>query len=244
MRVYVIGDIHGHLDRLTAAHGLIAADRRRTGDTAAPIIHLGDLIDRGPESAEVIDYLARGPIGPEDWITLRGNHDDLFSALIEDTSNSDQVQNWLRQQVGGRATLESYGIAPDADERTILRELQVRVPTDHRAFLAALPPSHTLPGLIFVHAGIRPGVAFDAQDRRDLIWIRNEFLTSHEDHGALVVHGHTPVDKVTLYPNRLNMDSGAAYGGPVSAAVIEGGEVALLTEHGREVLQPVAPPEL
>jgi len=241
MRVYAIGDVHGHLDSLATAHALIATDRRRTGDMAAPVVHLGDLIDRGPESAEVIEYLRRGPAEGDNWITLRGNHDDLFAALLDGGDDAPDVRHWLNPRIGGQATLDSYGVSP-GDDDSIRAELLARVPDSHRRFLSALPRSYVLPGLIFAHAGIRPGVALDAQAPRDLIWIRDEFLTSTEDHGALVVHGHTPVERVTLYPNRLNMDSGAAWGGPVSAAVIEEGRVALLTPDGRRWLQPEPPP--
>lgn len=240
MRVYAIGDIHGQLDALAQAHALIAVDRRRTGDMAAPVVHLGDLIDRGPESAEVLEYLSRGPADAGEWITLRGNHDDLFLALLENRDDPPSISRWIQRNIGGRATLHSYGIASE-DEQEILRELHLRVPEAHRRFLTSLPYSRSLPGLFFAHAGIRPGIPLKGQKRADLIWIRDEFLTSTTDHGALVVHGHTPVDRVTLYPNRLNMDSGAAWGGPVSAAVIEDGRVALLTEDGREWLQPQPP---
>lgn len=244
-RAYAIGDIHGHLDRLAAAHALIAADRRRTGDSDAPVIHLGDLVDRGPESAEVIEYLAAGPAAGGPWITLKGNHDSLFELFLRDPALRDPglraELSWLHPNLGGVATLASYGIAA-ADRRAprdLAEEAAVRVPARHRAFLAGLPLMHRMAGLVFVHAGIRPGIALDAQAPQDLMWIRKEFHLSTADHGALVVHGHTPVERPTHYGNRLNLDTGAAYGGPLTAAVIEGTAAWELTPDGRQPLLPV-----
>lgn len=245
-RAYAIGDIHGHLDRLAAAHALIAADRRRTGDHDAPVIHLGDLVDRGPESAEVIEYLSAGPAAGGRWITLKGNHDYMFELFLRDPALRDPglraELTWLHPALGGQQTLASYGIA-GADRRAprdLAAEAAVRVPDRHRAFLAGLPLMHRLAEAVFVHAGIRPGVALDAQSPQDLMWIRKDFHLSTADHGALVVHGHTPVDRPTHYGNRLNLDTGAAYGGPVTVAMIEGRAAWELTPDGRVALPPPA----
>ncbi len=242
-RIYAIGDIHGHLDKLAAAHALIAADRRLTGDEAAPVVHLGDLVDRGPESAEVIDYLAAGPTGRATWVTLKGNHDYLFELFLRDPALRDpglrSELSWLHDRIGGQTTLESYGIAEPGNRAPadLVAEAQARVPAGHRAFLAALPLTFAAPGLLFVHAGIRPGIALPDQSPQDLMWIRKDFHLSTADHGAVVVHGHTPVEAPTGYGNRINLDTGAAYGKRLTAAVIEDGVAWELTAEGRQPLR-------
>ena len=115
-------------------------------------------------------------------------------------------------------------------------EAVAAVPANHRAFLESLPTSHQRGEVIFAHAGIRPGVALADQTEDDLVWIRHEFLDDTRDHGALIVHGHTAIDTPTHYGNRVNIDSSAAYGGPLSAVVIEGRTVHLLTATGRVAL--------
>lgn len=241
-RVYAIGDIHGHLDLLAQAHRLIAADRKRSGDDRAPVVHLGDLVDRGPESAEVVEFLRMGPTGGAPWITIRGNHDYLFELFLRDPALKDPGlrpdYGWLHPRVGGMTTLASYGL-PDVDKRAprnLHAEALARIPLNHRAFLRALPDEHALADLFFVHAGIRPGVAFPAQSRQDKLWIRKDFHNSAADHGPLIIHGHTPVDMPTHYGNRLNLDTGAAYGGPLIPVVIEGRAAFALTEDGRQPL--------
>jgi serine/threonine protein phosphatase 1 len=243
-RTYAIGDIHGHLDLLAGAHRLIAADRRATGDADAPVVHLGDLVDRGPESAEVIEFIAGGPVSGGPWITLLGNHDHLFRLFLQDPAIRDPglrpEQAWLHPRIGGTETLRSYGLA-DPDRRApadLAAEARARVPAAHRAFLAGLPLWHLRGEALFVHAGIRPGIAIDAQDPSDLLWIRGPFLDDPRDHGALVVHGHTPVARPTHFGNRLALDTGAAYGGPLTAAVIEGRRAWWLTPEGRLPLHP------
>lgn len=245
-RAYAIGDVHGHLSLLEGAHRRIAADRRLTGDDTAPVVHLGDLVDRGPESAEVIEFLAAGPVGPAPWITLKGNHDYLFELFLRDPALRDPglraELTWLDWRLGGPETLASYGITDAANRAPadLHAEAQARVPAAHRRFLAGLPLFHRLPGLFLVHAGVRPGVALDAQAPVDLMWIRKDFHNFAAGHGALVVHGHTPVDVPSFYGNRLNLDTGAAYGGPLAVAVIEDGVPFALTNAGRERL-PVLP---
>jgi serine/threonine protein phosphatase 1 len=238
-----VGDVHGHLDKLRAAHRLIAADRAREGDTVAPVVHLGDLVDRGPESREVVEYLRRGPgKGPgtgAPWITLKGNHDYLFALFLDDPHAHDPGMRsdltWLDRRIGGVATLASYGVDA-AGERPldeVHAEAVAQVPAAHRAFIAGLPLMLRRGPVALVHAGVRPGVALDAQVPADLMWIRGPFHHHRGSFGALVVHGHTPVETVTHFGNRVAVDTGAAYGGPVSAVVIEDGAVALLTEDGR-----------
>jgi len=241
-RAYAIGDIHGHLDKLATAHRLIAADRAATGDHDAPVIHLGDLVDRGPESAEVVEYLSLGPARGGPWITILGNHDRMFARFVTEATAQDAAMkadyDWLHPKIGGLATLDSYGVAPAPDLATLHRQAQARVPASHRAFLAGLPLSFAFGPLFFAHAGIRPGVPLDQQAEDDLLWIRNPFLTDPRDHGALVIHGHTAVHAPEHHGNRVNLDTGAGFGRALSVAVFEGREVALLTDLGRQPLRP------
>jgi serine/threonine protein phosphatase 1 len=239
---YAIGDIHGHLDLLRRAHDLIEADRARHGLPQAPVVHVGDLVDRGPDSAGVIDLLANGIAAGRNWQVLLGNHDRVFAAFLDDPGARDPGLraefSWLHPRIGGAATLASYGIHAPADRPLgpVHAEALSAVPAAHRAFLAARPSHLELGGLLFVHAGIRPGVALEDQTQTDLVWIREPFLSHRGAHPWLVVHGHTAVEAPEHRGNRVNIDSGAAYGGPLSAVVIEGGEVFALTLHGRKPL--------
>lgn len=244
MRSYAIGDIHGHLDLLLAAHARIAHDRDRTGDAEAPVIHLGDLVDRGPQSRQVIQHLMAGQAQGAPWIVLKGNHDRMFASFLHDAEARDPGLRadvgWLHPRLGGGATLASYGLHAPADRPTakVHAEALAAVPQAHRDWIEALPTHHLRGAALFVHAGIRPGVELRAQTETDLVWIREPFLSDPCDHGVLVVHGHTALDAPRHYGNRLNLDSGAAYGGPLSAVVIEDGMVFHLTEAGREPLLP------
>ncbi|MDP2086868.1 MAG: metallophosphoesterase family protein [Gemmobacter sp.] len=244
MRTYAIGDIHGHLDLLRAAHARIRADRAVTGDHAAPVIHVGDLVDRGPDSPGVIDFLRAGIAAGEPWVVLKGNHDRMFTLFLKTPPQRDPKLRadlgWLHPRLGGGPTLAGYGIhAPtDRPEAAVHRDALVAVPQAHRDFLESLPLMHRRGDVVFVHAGIRPGVALEEQTEDDLIWIRHDFLDDARDHGVLVVHGHTAVERATHHGNRLNIDSSAAYGGPVSAVVIEGRSAWLLGPDGREALLP------
>lgn len=242
-RYYAIGDIHGHLDALTAAHDLIALDRDRTGDFAAPVIHLGDLVDRGPDSAGVIETLRMGMAMGQPWRVLMGNHDELFLHFIDNPGDLAPPMlppdiGWFNPRVGGRTTLASYGMK-DTDTREVadlLAEMPSRIPQVHRDFLRALPSFEMGQGVFFCHAGIRPGVALDHQAGEDLRWIREPFLSDPRDHPALIVHGHTAIDRATHYGNRVNIDSGCGKGGALSAVVIENGTAWLLTDAGRQAL--------
>ncbi len=246
MRVYAIGDIHGHLEKLRAVHALIEEDRLRAKDPDALIVHVGDLVDRGPDSAGVLGYLAEGLAAGRPWVVLKGNHDRMMRRFLEPDRLRDPSRpdlHWLQDNLGGRTTLESYGVDTDParGKEAIHADARAAVPESHVALLDGLANHHALPGLYFVHAGVRPGVGLAEQVEDDQVWIREPFLSDTRDHGALVVHGHSPVAAATHYGNRLNIDSAAAYGGPLSAVVIEGEglAVALLTETGRRPLVPV-----
>jgi serine/threonine protein phosphatase 1 len=240
MHLYAIGDIHGHLDLLQAAHALIADDMARHG--AGPVIHVGDLVDRGPASRGVIDYLITRIAEGADWVVLKGNHDRMFARFIRDPFEHElglrAELGWLHPRLGGADTLRSYGVA-NAGDRPVTKvhaDAVAAVPHAHIDFINARPTLHRAGDCAFVHAGIRPGVTLANQTETDLVWIRDPFLAETASFGPLIVHGHTAIDAATHYGNRLNLDSGAAYGGPLSAVVIEGREAALLTPRGRQRL--------
>lgn len=231
MRIFAIGDIHGQLALLRAAHARIAA---RAGDDAK-IVHLGDLIDRGPDSRGVIDYLMQGQSAGRDWIVIRGNHDTFLPRYLEDPSWADPGLStpavWTEHPgLGAAETLASYGIDPSLPPDALHRAARVAIPQAHADWLAARPLWHLSPLALFVHAGVRPGVGLLDQTETDLTWIRKPFHTSTDDHGVLVVHGHTPVKRPTHYGNRVNIDTGAAYGGPLTAIEISPSGITILDD--------------
>lgn len=244
MHLYAIGDIHGQLALLTEAHARIARDQREYGP--GTVVHLGDYVDRGPDSRGVVEFLRRGMEDGRDWVVLKGNHDRMFTGFLNDPAWPDpglrSDLSWLHPRLGGAATLASYGVknAGDRPLAKVHAEAVAAVPAEHRAFLTALPDRHRAGEAILVHAGLRPGVALEDQSETDLLWIRQGFLELRSDFGGLVVHGHTAIDAPAHYGNRVNLDSGAAYGGPLTAAVIQGREVSVLTATGRRRL-PITP---
>ena len=244
MRIYAIGDIHGQLGMLRAAHGLIAEDRKLCGDSTAPVVHLGDYCDRGPDTAGVIDFLIDGIAKGQPWRTVLGNHDRLFRDFVANASTTDARLradlNWLSPSMGGRDTLRSYGIENTTSLSTdeLHTEATSHVPKSHCEFLAWLETYIELGELIFVHAGIRPGIPMPDQAEDDLIWIRNGFLNDTTDHGKLIVHGHTPVEAPMHCGNRVNLDTGAGYFHPLTVAVFEGRECWVLGASGRKPLLP------
>jgi len=240
IRSYAIGDIHGQLEKLQGAHELITADRARCGDAEAPVVHLGDFVDRGPDSRGVLAFLENGLDEGAPWILLKGNHDQAMRNFLDPDVEDQRAAGWLAGNFGGRATLDSYGVAtgPMRSVARMRADARAAVPEAHVALLDGLLTSYRRGGGFFCHAGVRPGIPLDEQAERDLIWIRSEFLDDPRDHGALIVHGHTPVDAVTHYGNRVDIDTGAGFGGPVSAVVIEDDAVFQLTPTGRVAIPP------
>ena len=240
MHLYAIGDIHGHLGLLKAAHDLIAADIARHGP--GQVIHVGDLVDRGPDSRGVISFLMDGIADGQNWVVLKGNHDRMFTRFLRDPHEPEPGLRadlgWLHPKLGGPSTLASYGVAKAAD-RPVARvhaDALAVVPPAHIRFLDGCPTMYRAGDCAFVHAGVRPGIPLENQTETDLVWIREPFLSETASFGPLIVHGHTAIDAASHLGNRLNIDSGAAYGGPLSAVVIEGREAALLTPQGRRKL--------
>jgi serine/threonine protein phosphatase 1 len=244
LRSYAIGDIHGQIGLLRHAHDLIAADRTQTGDEMAPVIHLGDLVDRGPDSRGVTEFLMAGVAAGHPWQSIKGNHDRMFTGFLDDLHHHDprlfKELSWLHPRLGGATTLASYGVANAADRPLVPVHADAvkAVPAKHRQFLQSRPTWILRGDVLFVHAGIRPGVDLHDQTEDDLVWIRSPFLEDRRDHGVLVVHGHTALDEPAHLGNRVNLDSGAAYGGPLTAAVFEGCDVWVLSDKGRLPLLP------
>ena len=246
MKVYAIGDIHGQLDMLRAAHERIAADRDLNGDSDAPVIHLGDYTDRGPDSAGVLNFLIAGKENGEPWRFLLGNHDRMFRYYLSETPMRDPILKqqftWMHPRLGGAETLRSYEIDTKLSENELHALSRRTVPDSHRHFLENLELLIETEDFLFVHAGIRPGRKLDNQSEDDLIWIRDEFHVDQKNHGKIVVHGHTPVEQATHYGNRINLDTGAGYGQPLSVAVFESNRCWILSENGRIPL--ISPNEL
>lgn len=240
MTIYAIGDIHGQNGMLEDALARIDAD----GGAESEVIFLGDYVDRGPGNRAVLDLLSKGLAQGRNWTCLRGNHDQMFLDFVtKGTVDFPQIKSgkaWVHPDLGGLSTLRDYGIAlPELpDWPGVARALRAAMPPDHLGFLQGLAPYAERDGLLFVHAGIRPGTALADQDPNDLMWIRQPFLTATAAHPWLVVHGHTAVKAPEHHGNRVNLDSGAGFGRPLSTAVFEGGEVCVLTDKGRQKLAP------
>ncbi|MGR3483783.1 MAG: metallophosphoesterase [Paracoccaceae bacterium] len=238
--IYAVGDIHGYLDQLDRALGLIAADR---AGRAATVVFLGDHVDRGPDSAGVVARLRAGPRDGAEWVILRGNHDRMFARFLAGgIEHDDRILSgraWRAGALGGAQTLASYGVdgdAPGAAERA----RATRAAGD-AAWLAGLPLTWAAQGHLFVHAGVDPRRPLEWQEEDDLIWIRDGFL----DHrgpmpGGVVVHGHTPVDWPEHHGNRVAVDTGAGHGRELVPCVLDGGDWWALTEAGRAALAPAA----
>lgn len=221
-RIYAIGDIHGCLDRLLALHDLIRADLAARPVADPLLVHIGDYVDRGPDSRGVVARLAAGdPIAGVPTVNLMGNHErTMLNAL---GGEGAAATDWMIS--GGREALASWGGDPEAPRP----DWPAFVPPDHIAFMHALALSHTVDGYFFAHAGVRPGVAIGDQTPQDLITIRNSFLYSEMNHGTVVVHGHTPRGAPEVRHNRIGIDTGAVFGGVLTGVVLEGEELGFLT---------------
>ena len=224
LRVYAIGDVHGRSDLLDAIHGAIAADLDARPIGEAQVIHLGDYIDRGKDSAGVIARLAEGAPrlsnGPR-LINLMGNHEAMM-LLALNGGGPAATALWLRN--GGIPTLESWGIRNLTDPAAWLEA----IPPAHLELMRGLSYSHSAGGYLFVHAGVRPGVQLTQQMPEDMLWIREPFLSWPRSFGAVVVHGHTPSQVPVLRSNRIGIDTAAAMGGVLTCAVLEGDGIALI----------------
>ncbi|MBL8580152.1 MAG: serine/threonine protein phosphatase [Mesorhizobium sp.] len=226
--IYAIGDVHGRLDLMTRMHETIARDIDHHGRDWR-IVHLGDYVDRGRDSAGVIGFLiSRSAESGGRVVSLAGNHDTGFLDFL-----ALPDPEGLFARYGGVETARSYGVVLEPEDpsafRAGARALADAVPASHRAFLGGLAFSAAFGDFFFCHAGIRPGVALEAQDHLDLIWIRGEFHRHEGLYQKVIVHGHTPVAQAQILPNRVNVDTGAYATGRLTALAIDGAQKRLLT---------------
>jgi len=227
-RAYSVGDVHGRLDLLERLLERIEADNRARGKAKTSIIFLGDLIDRGPASAGVVERLRTYHPAFAKPIFIMGNHEEILLRIVK--GEMPLFRDWLR--FGGAECLESYGL--DADQLRDLPQRQAHrlikegIPDNHVAFLSSFVDSASFGSYLFVHAGIRPGVPLPSQSTQDLRWIRQPFLHDETDHGRVVVHGHTISEEVEQLPNRICIDTGAYRTGVLTALGLEGADRWLL----------------
>jgi len=232
-RLYAIGDIHGHLDLLEGLLARIRADEAAHGGPKGELIFLGDLINRGPQSAQVIDHLIAVQAERPETRFLLGNHEEVFLKAL----GGDGRALRFFDRMGGTQTILSYGIAREAydaaDYDELAEMLQVAVPPAHRAFLASFEDLIVEGNYVFVHAGIRPGVPLDEQQPGDLRWIRDEFLRLSKPliPGMVIIHGHTICDDIVERPGRIGLDTGAYRSGVLSAMGFEDSRRWILQEN-------------
>ena len=221
-RVYAIGDIHGRLDLFEQLIIAIDADDAARAKAETTVVLLGDLVDRGPDSAGVIDAAMA-------WGTRRrvrllaGNHEEMF---LDSLDRTEVLRHFLRY--GGKETVLSYPVDRTDYRELSLDELQARmrdaVPQAHIDYLRAAEDAVAIGDYLFVHAGIRPGVALEDQNPADMRWIRESFISDTRDHGCIVVHGHTITAAVEEMPNRIGIDTGAFQSGRLTALGLEGSQ--------------------
>jgi serine/threonine protein phosphatase 1 len=228
VRIYAFGDVHGRVDLLEKLYGQVANDLEARPVAKAMEVFLGDYVDRGPRSKDVLDWLLTGPNLVDKRICLRGNHELMMQSFLDDAS---VIGSW--GQFGGLETLYSYGLKfkmPMAEEthEEIRAQFRDVLPTAHLAFLKALRPSASAGGYFFAHAGVNPAKPFSEQIEDDLYWIREPFLDWDRPLEKIVVHGHTPVEEPEVMVHRIGVDTGAYVTGRLTCAVLEGGDVRFL----------------
>lgn len=230
LRLYAIGDVHGCLDMLERVHDRIEADLAARPVADWRVIHVGDYVDRGPDSRGVVEYLMRRSAADPRHVCLMGNHDEMFVTVLR--GDAGYLSLWLEH--GGVETLASYGLSRDDFERRAVygEGFDDAIPPDHLDFLAGLGHWERHGDYFFAHAGIDPGRPLEAQEPRDLMWIRGPFLHDDRDHGVVVIHGHTPVERLDLRMNRIGIDTAAVFGGTLSCIVLEGASKGRLTQDG------------
>jgi serine/threonine protein phosphatase 1 len=236
-RVYAIGDVHGCYDLLVDLIRRIREDDAARAEAQTTIVFLGDLIDRGPASAQVVTHLMRWTERSDRVVVLKGNHEEMMADALG--GDLEVLQAWLG--FGGRETLLSWGLAADlldgGDLVGILEAATQAIDPAVRRWVDRLPSSAHIGGWLFVHAGVRPGLTLARQHEQDMLWIGEEFLSSKLRHPWRVMHGHTVVeDGPDLRPNRIGLDTGAYRTGRLSAAGLEDEDVWFLVTEGRTEL--------
>lgn len=231
MHIYAIGDVHGCLSQLREMHRLIAAEIERQRPHDWRIVHLGDYVDRGPDSKGVLAFLAEARSRDARHVTIGGNHDVGFLEFLD-----EPTANGLFARFGGAGTARSYGVDLDFSSPNGLdrghAQLVRALPRGHVEFLLSLEFSLSLGDFFFCHAGIKPRIALERQDPQQLIWIRDEFLDYPHLHPKVIVHGHTPCGEPEVLPNRVNVDTGCYQSGVLTALVLDGSEKRFLAVRG------------
>jgi serine/threonine protein phosphatase 1 len=221
-RAYVIGDVHGRLDLLERLLAEIERDLVERPSRKALLVFLGDLIDRGPHSAQVIERLRTYGVPGLRTVFLLGNHEEVLLRIL--AGDAALITQW--RWFGGAECLESYGVEPSAiaqlDDQAALEAVRAAIPKEHAEFIGSFVDTCGFGDYLFVHAGIRPGVMVEEQVQSDLRWIREPFLLDDTDHGCVVVHGHTISEEIDERQNRIGIDTGAYRTGVLTALVIEG----------------------
>lgn len=220
-RWYAVGDIHGCHDLLNRLFELIDADDEHRGEADTRLIFLGDYIDRGSQSCRVVELMMKLDTG-DNVVCLMGNHEETLM-LVADGNRRAATQF---HKMGGRETLLSYGVTAqdydNADAAGVVDLVRSAVPADHIQWIRNLPSFHKVGDYLFVHAGIRPGLALKDQLPSDLRWIRKDFLESPAQHGSMIIHGHSVSKQIDEQPNRVGIDTGAYATGKLTAIGLEG----------------------
>lgn len=223
-RAYAVGDVHGRLDLLDRMIARIEVDIATRPRSRNHVIFLGDLIDRGPQSAGVIERLRTWRPDQAKTVFLCGNHEEVLLRVLN--GEPALLQDWLKY--GGAECLQSYGVPASRlrgkTEEEAIAAIRSAIPSDHREFLASFADTFRFGDYLFVHAGIHPGVGLADQVQKDLRWIRHPFLDDPSDHGFIVVHGHSISKGVDERTNRIGIDTGAYQSGVLTAIGIEGSE--------------------
>jgi serine/threonine protein phosphatase 1 len=221
-RAYVVGDVHGRLDLLEDLLSKIGDELEQQRHRRTLLVFLGDLIDRGPSSAQVVEHLRLYSRPGVRTMFLLGNHEEVLLRILN--GEESLLASWLK--FGGLECIESYGVDPRSIQSLAPKEkliaIQRSVPREHVRFLESFEDTCRFGDYLFVHAGIRPAVELDQQRQADLRWIREPFLFDETDHGFIVVHGHTIRPEVDVQPNRIGIDTGAYRTGVLTALAIEG----------------------
>jgi serine/threonine protein phosphatase 1 len=241
IRLYGIGDIHGHFNLVERLIGIIEQDNSNRGPARTTLIFLGDYVDRGPDSKGVIDWLLRcrarrnllvrdrlsAPPPPFSFLFLKGNHEHALLSFLDDPATG---RFWLKH--GGDVTLHSYGVDKKIVGQALWRGqpwlteasaiFRTLLPDDHLRFYRALELTYRAGDYLFVHAGVNPDVPLHDQSEEDLLWIRDRFLKSSHDFGAVIVHGHSPARAPEDLPTRIGIDTYAYKTGTLTAVGLEG----------------------